>query len=358
MAKDMGTGLRHMGYGLGQMARIGWYSLHYFAGRHMVGPLTAPGAAPYAAKSSPADLKVLEHSFRQLFRDEWNMIEAGVYKVPHDLRKLPDLGKLLRNSRTYFQEARAVARRAYAEGGHSEVFDDKRKEQYPRYYLQNFHFQSEGWLSENSAKIYDMQVETLFTGAAGAMRRQALPFIRDEIIRAKSQGRDQKDLTFVDLACGTAPLLSYVRDNFPQMDTIAIDLSPNYLREAKQRLAPWPGVRFAQGLAETIPLADSSVDMLMSVYLFHELPPKIREKVSAEIARILKPGGVCLHLDTIQYGDEPGLDILLENFPRAFHEPYYDTYCKQDLSALFGASGLTAERSQHGFLTKVDLFRK
>ena len=45
---------------------------------------------------------------------------------------------------------------------------------YPTYYLQNFHFQTGGWLTEESAKLYDTQVEILFGGAADAMRRIAL----------------------------------------------------------------------------------------------------------------------------------------------------------------------------------------
>jgi hypothetical protein len=34
----------------------------------------------------------------------------------------------------------------------------------PRYYLQNFHFQSGGWMTDDSAERYDTQVEVLFNG--------------------------------------------------------------------------------------------------------------------------------------------------------------------------------------------------
>jgi ubiquinone/menaquinone biosynthesis C-methylase UbiE len=358
MASAVETGAKRAAYSLTQMARVGWYSMHYVVGRHLVGPLTKPGEVPFAAKSGPVDLALLQQSFRQLFRDEWNMIDAGIYKLPHDMLRLPNVGRMIRNSRDYFHQARAVAHRAFEKDGHSEVLDDKKREAYPRYYLQNFHYQSDGWLSEESARIYDMQVETLFTGAADAMRRQALPFIRNELISLRSRGVAEKDVTFVDLACGTGRLLSFVRDNFAEMSAVAIDLSPDYLNEAKARLAPWSGVEFLQGKAEDIPLADNSVDMLVNVYLFHELPPKVRQQVTAEIARVLKPGGLYLNVDTIQYGDAEGLDLLLESFPRAFHEPYYDSYCMEDLDALFGAAGLDAEDSTWGFLTKVSAFRK
>jgi hypothetical protein len=39
----------------------------------------------------------------------------------------------------------------------------------PRYYLQNFHFQSGGWMTDDSAERYDTQVEVLLNGTANAM---------------------------------------------------------------------------------------------------------------------------------------------------------------------------------------------
>ena len=42
------------------------------------------------------------------------------------------------------------------------------------YYLQNFHYQTDGYLSDLSANLYDLQVEILFNGAADAMRRRII----------------------------------------------------------------------------------------------------------------------------------------------------------------------------------------
>jgi len=45
------------------------------------------------------------------------------------------------------------------------------------------------------------------------------------------------------------------------------------------------------------------------------------------MVRLLKPEGIAILTGAIQYDDEPDFDILLENFPQGFHEPYYDSYC-------------------------------
>lgn len=51
---------------------------------------------------------------------------------------------------------------------------DVEPEAFPDYYLQNFHHQTDGYLSDHSAALYDLQVEILFNGAADPMRRRLL----------------------------------------------------------------------------------------------------------------------------------------------------------------------------------------
>jgi SAM-dependent methyltransferase len=53
-----------------------------------------------------------------------------------------------------------------------------------------------------------------------------------------------------------------------------------------------------------------------------ELPPEVRRTVIREAARVLKPGGRLI-LDSLQRGDEPAYDAMLERFPQFYHEPYY-----------------------------------
>ena len=347
------TGARRAFYGASQAARILWYTGHYVAGRRLMGPLTEPGDAPYAEQSAPLDRDRLRTAFRDLLRADWRNVRDGVYKMPFEMRRPPSPASLWRRSRDYLRDSAAVARRKHRRG-HSEVLSDAAREVYPRYYLQNFHYQTDGWLSADSAERYDMQVETLFTGAAGAMRRQALPAVAKALA-----GRDRAAVSLLDMGCGTGTFLRDVKDNWPAVKATALDLSPAYIGKARSELGRWPDIAYRQANAEATGLDDASFDMIAAVYLFHELPPRVRETVAAEIARLLKPGGVFILVDTIQYGDEPGLDILLESFPRGFHEPYYDSYCRTDLDALFGpegpaaAAGLTRRETTLAVLSKV-----
>jgi len=94
------------------------------------------------------------------------------------------------------------------------------------------------------------------------------------------------------------------------------------------------------------------------VYLFHELPPKVRPIAAAEIRRVLRPGGLLAFADSIQPVDEPRLGLLLEAFPAYFHEPYFADYCTTDLAGLFSAAGLALAARDSAFLTKALLFEK
>jgi SAM-dependent methyltransferase len=94
------------------------------------------------------------------------------------------------------------------------------------------------------------------------------------------------------------------------------------------------------------------------IYLFHELPPRLRPLIAREMARVLKPGGLLAFGDSIQPQDAPDLARLLDVFPAFFHEPYYDSFAQTDLVALFEAAGLEHVLSDQAFLTKALLFRK
>jgi ubiquinone/menaquinone biosynthesis C-methylase UbiE len=162
----------------------------------------------------------------------------------------------------------------------------------------------------------------------------------------------------LDLACGTGRFLREVKHNYPRLAVTALDLSRFYLEAAERNLAAWSGCAFVEAPAEATTLQAASFDILTVIFLFHELPLKQRRAVAAEIARLLKPGGLLVFLDSLQLGDEPDYDPLIERFPHQFHEPYYAGYAGEDLKALFGEAGLGHEETTLAYFAKLMTFRK
>lgn len=327
------------------MARAAWFGGAAAAGRAVVRPETAEveGQLDMPAPSRRAIRRAYAEAFSKDARD----IAAGLYPAAEDLPIAPLTA--LRSAADVIADAREVEARRRRRGG-TEARGETPGEGYPVYYRQNFHFQSGGWFTEESARRYEDQVETLFAGAAGPMRRRAL-----SLLAQAWRGRDHRGLRIVDLACGSGAFLGDLRRTFPRALLAGVDLSAAYLAEARRRT----GVEgAAQAAAERLPFADESLDAVTCVYLFHELPPRVRVQAAAEMARVLKPGGLLAFADSVQAADEPELARMLQTFPAYFHEPFYASYQGTDLPALFAQAGLTLVQSDKAFLTKAWLFEK
>jgi ubiquinone/menaquinone biosynthesis C-methylase UbiE len=351
MLKRSGTALRAARYTAAQSLRVMWYGAHYAAARGLSQPLERPGE-PAFRPSRPADLKVMREAFDALFKQDRANVLAGLYPAPDDLR-LDRLPKAIEQSLAFFREVPQVDARRLDRRG-VEVRDLPGSERYPTYYRQNFHYQSGGWLTEESAAIYDTQVEVLFTGAAGAMRRAVLAELAREL-----KGKDQRGQNWLDLACGTGAFMRQTLEAFPRLSATGIDLSPAYCERARAATSRFAHTDIVEGMAEAMPFENDSFDLISNIYLFHELPPRVRPQVLKDVARVLKPAGLFVLADSLQRGDVPGLDGLLEYFPHSFHEPYYTSWLDLDLAPIRAEVGLVPDGPPSlAFLTKVTRWRK
>jgi ubiquinone/menaquinone biosynthesis C-methylase UbiE len=233
---------------------------------------------------------------------------------------------------------------------HENRFDDVPPEagDYPRYYRRTFHFQTEGYLSEHSAALYDTQVELLFGGTAQVMRRQALPPLVEAL-----RGRERARTRVLDLACGTGNVLRMLAAALPGLSLFGVDLSPHYIAHARRRLDDVVPLSLVVENAESLPFVDGYFDAVVNVFLMHELPPKVRSRVLSEVARVLAPGGRFVLADSVQRVDAPAIARLLENFPKQFHEPFYRQYLGDDLLGRFAQAGLVVDDVRQAFLTKI-----
>jgi hypothetical protein len=126
----------------------------------------------------------------RLFLQDLANIEAGIYPVPADHDG--SLFTLINRSRLFFTDLPEIHRRRQT-GAHSEIFNTDTPAKRPRYYLQNFHFQSGGWMTDDSAERYDTQVEVLLNGTANAMRRK----------RCRSSTNCSPDVISANCGCST-----------------------------------------------------------------------------------------------------------------------------------------------------------
>jgi ubiquinone/menaquinone biosynthesis C-methylase UbiE len=339
-------------YASTQLPRMAWYSGHLYLMRRLAEEARQrDGAtAPPKRRSDPRLDQRLEADRTALIEQDLANVEAGIYPLPsdHDGSVLT----LLERSRLFFRDLPAVDARRKRNGTH-EVLSARTRGRRPDYYLQNFHFQSGGWLTDESADRYDTQVEVLFKGTANIMRRQALPPLAEAFA-----GRDQRQLRLIDVGCGTGRFLDFVKQAWPRLPVLGLDLSDAYIRHARRHLRHWSRVSLVVANAEAIPAADNSCDAVTSIFMLHELPPEVRATVIGEAARVLKPGGRLVLLDSVQLGDVSDYDRMLERFPQLYHEPYYQSYISEDFESIARSHGLTHRRDTNAYVSKVMVFDK
>src|SRR5215204_817854 len=308
------------------------------------------GESARKPRSDPHIEQRLNADIAALLEQDLANIEAGIYPLPADHDG--SLLMLLDRSRLFFRDLPDVDERRNRNATR-EVLNAKTRGRRPHYYLQNFHFQSGGWLTEDSADRYDTQVEVLFKGTANAMRRQALP----PLVEAFA-GHDQRKLRLADIGCGTGRFLDCIKQVWPRLPVLGVDLSEAYIRHARRHLKRWSRTNLIVANAQAIPAPDNSCDAVTSIFMLHELPPEVRRSVIGEAARVLKSGGRLVLFDSLQHGDEPDYDEMLERFPQLYHEPYYESYVSEDFPAIARRCGLVHRRDTKAFVSKVMVFDK
>ncbi|OZA78881.1 MAG: SAM-dependent methyltransferase, partial [Caulobacter sp. 39-67-4] len=269
---------------VGQRARAAtkaaWWSAAGGLARALTRPTQGQAARTFEPSGPPVSGARLRQVYLEAFEKDARDVAAGLYPAMEDAPTRPM--KSLLQALDFLVDAKAVDQRR-RRGDGVEVRSEPETQAYPNYYRQNFHYQSGGWFTAESARRYDAQVEALFAGTAGAMRRRGL-----SLLARHWRGRDQRNLRMVDAACGSGAFLRDLKAAFPRAAMAGVDLSSAYLAKARRRA----GVGAVQANVETLPFADGALDAVSCVYLFHELPPRVRPVVAAAMARVLKPGGV------------------------------------------------------------------
>lgn len=334
-----------------QTARVGYY---FGLARLLDNQATRLGVKPkkYTPKRPEPTQRDLFTALGQLMLEDAAHVRDGLYPPMADDGE--QIARHVSRARRMFDDLpEALARRQASNSTTAKTVPTA--QDLPAYFTQDFHFQTGGYLTDDSAKLYDMQVETLFMGSAGLMRRACLAPIHDAL-----KGRDQRHCALLDVACGTGRFLRQARMAFPALRLTGLDLSDAYLGEAERHMGSLRSARWLSANAEAMPLSDQSQDIVTTIYLFHELPPEVRRTVAREMARVLKPGGTLVFMDSLQMGDRPAWDGMLEAFPVRFHEPYFRQYAIDKLADVFSQAGLPLDPTGSAlpFISKRLVFRK
>ncbi len=157
----------------------------------------------------------------------------------------------------------------------------------------------------------------------------------------KQQHPEFKPTRILDMGCAVGhSTLPYV-SGFEDAEVHAIDVAAPMLRYAHARASSMGlPVHFSQQNAETIDFEDNSFDLVVSHILLHETSSAAIKNIIRECHRVLKPGGMMLHVETPPYeGMEPFDTFLFDWDSENNNEPFWRKSHLLDLEALAKDSG-------------------
>jgi 2-polyprenyl-3-methyl-5-hydroxy-6-metoxy-1,4-benzoquinol methylase len=146
----------------------------------------------------------------------------------------------------------------------------------------------------------------------------------------------------LDMGCGVGHNTVPLAASFPAAEVVGIDLGAAQLRYAHLR-AEGLGVRvhFCQDNAEHTQFEDGRFDLVVSQIILHETSPAAMVAIIKESRRLLRPGGVVVHLEVplrAENGDEfYNMMMLWEEYYNA--EPNISGVMDADLAGIAQAAG-------------------
>jgi SAM-dependent methyltransferase len=151
---------------------------------------------------------------------------------------------------------------------------------------------------------------------------------------------------------------------FPGARVTAVDLGAPVLRYglARAKSLGVDNVRFVQASGEELScFADASFDWIQTTMFLHELSSPALANIFAETRRLLRPGGIVLHVEQPQYTPEmPLFEQAMRDWDAFYNnEPFWSRLHEMDLDAAMIAAGFPADTLIHGGVTAIvdrDLF--
>lgn len=132
---------------------------------------------------------------------------------------------------------------------------------------------------------------------------------------------------------------------WPAAEVIAIDAAPGPLAYGSVR-AKLQGqdVHFRQMCADRLTFPDASFDLVWSSMFLHELSKKTRAAALAEACRVLRPGGLMLHMELPPNGEMSAFDGFYLDWDSYYNEePFSKTYRDESPPELCARAGFAAE---------------
>lgn len=136
----------------------------------------------------------------------------------------------------------------------------------------------------------------------------------------------------LDLCCGAGQTTQFLLQYSHHVT--GLDASPLALERAKKRA---PEGNYVEGLAEELPFATASFDLVQTSVALHEMTPEQLTQILEGVYRVLKPGGIFACIDLHQPHNRifvPGLALFMTLFETETAWQFVEINLPEKLSAI------------------------
>jgi ubiquinone/menaquinone biosynthesis C-methylase UbiE len=194
---------------------------------------------------------------------------------------------------------------------------------------------AQGALYDNGVYVYQMGFAGEFCDGIG---RSVAEFIRRRY-------PDFHPKRILDVGCTVGHNTAPFCEVFPEAEVIAVDCCAPVLRygHARAESLELP-VHFRQMDARELNFEDESFDLVTSCILFHETDQASHVKILQECERVLKPGGLTVHMELPPNSElDPYQGFQIDWDAHYNNEPHYQRNSSLDPRTVMAAAGFQAD---------------
>lgn len=157
---------------------------------------------------------------------------------------------------------------------------------------EDWHFMNYGYMLNDNEKPMSLPDDP---------KIQKYPMQMYHYLAAKTEVKGKH---LLEVGSGRGGGARYIAGSLQPASYTGIDIAQSAV-DLANKIHPLPNLRFIQGSAEAIPLADNSIDVVLNVESCHAYGSV--DKFLSEVKRVLKPGGYLLLVD---FRDVKNMDLL------------------------------------------------
>lgn len=182
--------------------------------------------------------------------------------------------------------------------------------------------------------------------ARGSLEKDTLGQFVAEV--AQRRAPDLVPARVLDMGCGTGEQTHAYKKVWPQAEVMGLECARPLVRFAHGTAeANGLAIDFREANAADTGLPDESVDFITSIIMFHETTAAQTQEILKECWRLLKPGGLVLHLDVPYHAHRIPLIKQATNDWQVRHngEPFWTGFVELDMMAELARAGFDPDHA-------------